>query len=44
MGHTHTPAQSEPFPGRRYCNPGAWLDGFRYAVATEQAVELRQFD
>jgi UDP-2,3-diacylglucosamine hydrolase len=44
MGHTHCPAQSEPFPGRRYCNPGAWLDGFHYAVATEQAVELRQFD
>jgi len=44
MGHTHRPAQSEPFPGRRYCNPGAWLDGFRYAVATEQGVALRQFD
>jgi UDP-2,3-diacylglucosamine hydrolase len=43
MGHTHRPARSEPFPGRRYCNPGAWLDGFRYAVATEQSLELRQF-
>lgn len=43
MGHTHRVALSEPFPGRRYLNPGAWLDGLRYAVATETSVELRQF-
>ncbi|HEX9895088.1 MAG TPA: metallophosphoesterase [Gemmatimonadales bacterium] len=43
MGHTHRVALSEPFPGRRYLNPGAWLDGLRYAVATEAGVELRQF-
>jgi UDP-2,3-diacylglucosamine hydrolase len=43
MGHTHRPALTEPSPGRRYCNPGAWMDGLRYAVATDTSVELRQF-
>ncbi|MGH7703868.1 MAG: hypothetical protein ACREMO_12305, partial [Gemmatimonadales bacterium] len=43
MGHTHRPALSEPAPGRQYLNPGAWLDGFRYAVATEAGAELKQF-
>ncbi len=43
MGHTHRVALSEPFPGRRYLNPGAWIDGRRYAVATPAGVELRQF-
>jgi UDP-2,3-diacylglucosamine hydrolase len=41
MGHTHRPAVSEPIPGRHYCNPGAWMDAMRYAVATGSAVELR---
>ena len=43
LGHTHRARVSEPEPGRRYLNPGAWLDGLRYAVATEEAVTLRQF-
>jgi UDP-2,3-diacylglucosamine hydrolase len=43
MGHTHLPALAEPEPGRQYLNPGAWFDGFRYAVATETSAELRQF-
>ncbi|HEU5218065.1 MAG TPA: metallophosphoesterase [Gemmatimonadales bacterium] len=43
MGHTHRTAQSEPRPGQRYLNPGAWLDGLRYAVATEQEVVLSRF-
>jgi UDP-2,3-diacylglucosamine hydrolase len=43
MGHTHRPALEEPFPGRHYLNPGAWFDGFRYAVATDAGVELRQY-
>jgi UDP-2,3-diacylglucosamine hydrolase len=43
MGHTHLPALEEPFPGRRYLNPGAWFDGFRYALASDSGVELRQF-
>ena len=43
MGHTHQPALVEPAAGRQYLNPGAWFDGFRYALATESSVELRQF-
>jgi UDP-2,3-diacylglucosamine hydrolase len=43
MGHTHRPALEEPFPGRRYLNPGAWCDGLRYAVATDSTAELRQY-
>jgi UDP-2,3-diacylglucosamine hydrolase len=43
MGHTHRPALSQPEPGQAYCNPGAWMDGLRYAVATDASVVLRQF-
>lgn len=43
MAHTHRPALDTLPHGRVYCNPGAWLDGSRYAVVTESAVELRQF-
>jgi hypothetical protein len=43
MGHTHRPALIEPFPERRYVNPGAWLDGLRYAIATDHGVELHQY-
>ena len=43
MGHTHRPALASPVPGRQYLNPGAWFDGFRYAVATERGAELRTF-
>jgi UDP-2,3-diacylglucosamine hydrolase len=43
MGHTHRAALAEPMPGRQYLNPGAWFDGFRYAIATERGAELRQF-
>jgi UDP-2,3-diacylglucosamine hydrolase len=43
MGHTHRPALAAPAPGRQYLNPGAWFDGFRFAVATERDAELRTF-
>jgi len=43
MGHTHRPALSETDPGRHYLNPGAWLDGNRYAIATASGVTLNQF-
>jgi UDP-2,3-diacylglucosamine hydrolase len=43
MGHTHQPVLAEPETGRQYLNPGAWFDGFRYAVATETDAELRTF-
>jgi UDP-2,3-diacylglucosamine hydrolase len=44
MGHTHRPVLEEPAPGRQYLNPGAWFDGFRYAIATESGAELRRFE
>jgi UDP-2,3-diacylglucosamine hydrolase len=43
MGHTHWPELAEISPGRHYLNPGAWFDGFRYAIVTETGAELRQF-
>jgi len=43
MGHTHQPALMAPAPGRQYLNPGAWFDGFRFAVAHEHGAELRTF-
>jgi len=43
LGHTHRPAL-EQFPdGRAYLNPGAWLDGFRYAIVGPTEIELRAF-
>jgi UDP-2,3-diacylglucosamine hydrolase len=43
LGHTHRPALIDAGPGRQYLNPGAWFDGFRYALATEGGAELRRF-
>ena len=43
MSHTHQAALVELAPGRQYLNPGAWFDGFRYAVATESEARLQQF-
>jgi UDP-2,3-diacylglucosamine pyrophosphatase LpxH len=43
MAHTHRPVIVELAQGRQYLNPGAWFDGFRYAVATESGAELRTF-
>jgi UDP-2,3-diacylglucosamine hydrolase len=43
MGHTHRPAAEELRPGQWYVNPGAWLDGYHYAVADSGSVELKQF-
>jgi UDP-2,3-diacylglucosamine hydrolase len=44
MGHTHRAVISEAGPGRQYLNPGAWFDGFRYAVATESGAELKSWE
>jgi UDP-2,3-diacylglucosamine hydrolase len=43
MSHTHQAALVDVAPGRQYLNPGAWFDGFRYAVATESGARLHQF-
>lgn len=43
LAHTHR-ARLERLPGgRTYLNPGAFLDGGRYAVVTGETVELKQF-
>ena len=43
LGHTHKPMLSEPRPGRHYLNPGAWFDGYRYAVLSDERTELIRF-
>ena len=43
MAHTHRPVVDALPDGRTYLNPGAFLDGGRYAVVTANAVELKQF-
>jgi UDP-2,3-diacylglucosamine hydrolase len=43
MGHTHRPVMSELHHRQVYLNPGAWLDGFRYAIATDSGAQLIQF-
>ena len=44
LGHTHRTALKEVGGGRRYLNPGAWLDGLKYAIATDKHAELCIFD
>ncbi len=43
LAHTHRPALEQLPNGRAYLNPGAFLDGFRYAVVTRERIELRAF-
>lgn len=43
MAHTHHAAVAQLSPSQQYLNPGAWFDGFRYAVATETGAELKTF-
>ncbi len=43
MAHTHRPVVDQLPDGRAYVNPGAFLDGGRYAVITGAGVELKQF-
>jgi UDP-2,3-diacylglucosamine hydrolase len=43
MAHTHRAVLSTSAAGRQYLNPGAWFDGFRYAIATEFGAELRRW-
>ena len=45
MAHTHRPVVDRMPDGRTYLNPGAFLDGGRYAVisAAGGGVELKQF-
>lgn len=43
MAHSHRAALVEPAPGRLYLNPGAWMDGLRYAVVTDSSARLARF-
>ena len=43
MAHTHRARVERLADGRAYVNPGAFLDGGRYAVITRDSVELRSF-
>lgn len=43
LAHTHRPALAQLPNGRAYLNPGAFLDGFKYAIVTEDDVMLRTF-
>lgn len=43
MAHTHHAVAVTVSPGRHYLNPGAWFDGYKYAVVTEDAVELKTY-
>lgn len=43
LAHTHRPALEQLPQGRAYLNPGAFLDGYRYAVVTPDAVTLHTF-
>ena len=43
LAHTHRPALERLDGGRAYLNPGAFLDGGRYAVVTADNVELKAF-
>lgn len=43
MAHTHRPRVHELPGSRHYLNPGAFFDGFRYAVVTETGAALHRF-
>jgi UDP-2,3-diacylglucosamine hydrolase len=43
LGHTHRPALVAVADRRWYLNPGAWMDGFRYAVITDRGPELAAY-
>jgi UDP-2,3-diacylglucosamine hydrolase len=43
LAHTHRAALDNRAGGQVYLNPGAFLDGGRYAVVTRDNVEMRQF-
>lgn len=43
MGHTHRETALEVRPGQWYLNPGAWLDGHRYATLDHDGATLLRF-
>lgn len=43
LSHTHRPCALAVRPGRHFLNPGAWIEGRRYATVSRDAVALHQF-
>jgi UDP-2,3-diacylglucosamine hydrolase len=43
LGHTHRPALVPVVSRRWYLNPGAWMEGQRYALVTADGPVLREF-
>jgi hypothetical protein len=43
LAHTHRPCLDLLPDGRAYLNPGAFLDGGRYAVVTPDEIQLKTF-
>ena len=43
MAHTHRPVLDALPDGRTYLNPGAFLNGGRYAIITHDRIELKVF-
>ncbi len=43
MAHTHRPRLETLPDGRAYLNPGAFLDGGKYAIITRDRIELKVF-
>jgi UDP-2,3-diacylglucosamine hydrolase len=44
LGHTHRPALEQVNGRRWYLNPGAWMDGLRYAAVMADGPVLHQFN
>ncbi len=44
LGHTHYACLEQISPQRWYLNPGAWENGFEYAMVTEEGPELRRWE
>ncbi len=43
LSHTHCACLEQISPERWYLNPGAWENGFEYAIVTEHGPELRRW-
>ena len=44
LGHTHSARLEAVAHNRWYLNPGAWMNGFEYAVVAAKGPELRRFE
>jgi UDP-2,3-diacylglucosamine hydrolase len=43
LGHTHRAALTPHAEGRWYLNPGAWIDGYHYAIIDAEGPSLHEF-